>query len=312
MSHTTTPNPLGLTMIPLSDGNTCWYNNEFVLADNFADTPHCMTSDAEIRPFIKPLRPFRLDFTMALFCCRGHMRVQVNLTEYELKENHMLITMSGDVGLCLDISDDCNIGLIAWNSDAYTHTSAATSGEMAITVRKRIVTSPLLELTPDDMDELLTIYTAMRRKMQQPDFRFKRQILMSYMQVLYCMCCQRVACTAADTGQEPAATRSVQLFDRFMELVKTYYATQRKIGFYADRLCVTPKYLSQVIYEVSGRHATYWIRSYVILQAKALLGSSQLTIQQIADQLHFANQSFFGSYFKKAVGCSPSAYRDCR
>ena len=76
-------------------------------------------------------------------------------------------------------------------------------------------------------------------------------------------------------------------------------------------MCLTPKYLSQVVYAVSGgRYAGEWIRDYVILEAKALLKSGQYTIQQVSDMLNFANQPFFGVYFKKAVGCSPTAYRE--
>ena len=93
-----------------------------------------------------------------------------------------------------------------------------------------------------------------------------------------------------------------------MQLLKEHYTTQRKIGFYADKLCMTPKYLSQVIHAVSGRHAGDWIRDYVILEAKALLKSRQYTIQQVSDMLNFPNQSFFGTYFKKTVGCSPLTY----
>ena len=59
----------------------------------------------------------------------------------------------------------------------------------------------------------------------------------------------------------------------------------------------------------SGRYAGQWIRDYVVLEAKALLKSGEYTVQQVSDRLNFANQSFFGSYFKKAVGCSPSAYQ---
>ena len=67
-----------------------------------------------------------------------------------------------------------------------------------------------------------------------------------------------------------------------------------------------------MVYAVSGRHAGDWIRDYVILEAKALLKSRKYTIQQISDMLNFANQSFFGVYFKKEVGCSPKAYQNAK
>ena len=78
--------------------------------------------------------------------------------------------------------------------------------------------------------------------------------------------------------------------------------------YYADVMCVTPKYLSQIVHKASGRFAGDWIADFVILEAKALLKSHKYTIQQVADMLNFANQSFFGRYFKKKVGCSPSVY----
>lgn len=88
------------------------------------------------------------------------------------------------------------------------------------------------------------------------------------------------------------------------------YTKERSVSYYADRLCVTPKYLSQVIHKVSGRFAGDWITDFVILEAKALLKSRKYTIQQVSDKLNFANQSFFGKYFKENVGCSPSKYQN--
>ena len=78
---------------------------------------------------------------------------------------------------------------------------------------------------------------------------------------------------------------------------------------YADRLCISPKHMSMVVKKVSGRTASDWIDDYVILQAKQMLRSSSLTIQEVSRELNFSNQSFFGKYFKKHVGMSPSEYR---
>ena len=79
-------------------------------------------------------------------------------------------------------------------------------------------------------------------------------------------------------------------------------------SWYADRLCVSPKYFAQVIYKESGKYAKDWIRDYVIRAAKKMLKSGNYTVQEVSDALHFANQSFFGTYFKKAVGLSPKDF----
>ena len=107
-----------------------------------------------------------------------------------------------------------------------------------------------------------------------------------------------------------AQTRQETMFRQFINLVAQNYVNQREIGFYADQLCVTPKYLSSVVRSVSGKSAAWWINHTVILHAKNLLKSNlQLTIQQISDKLNFPNPSFFGQYFKRRVGMTPKEFR---
>ena len=79
--------------------------------------------------------------------------------------------------------------------------------------------------------------------------------------------------------------------------------------FYADKMCLTPKYLSKVIKEKSSKSASEWIDNYVTLEARALLKSTNMTIRQISDELNFPSQSFFGKYFKRHQGMSPKEYR---
>jgi AraC-like DNA-binding protein len=97
--------------------------------------------------------------------------------------------------------------------------------------------------------------------------------------------------------------------ERFLELAEKHFKTERQVGFYAEKLHITPKYLSQIIKANTGKSANDWIDDYVMLEAKALLKSSKLTIQQISDELNFADQSIFGKYFKRLEGVSPKEYR---
>ena len=80
-------------------------------------------------------------------------------------------------------------------------------------------------------------------------------------------------------------------------------------SFYASLLHITPKYLTTIIKQVSGRSAAEWIDECVILEAKNLLKYSSMSIQQIAYYLNFPNQSFFGTYFKRRTGMSPTEYK---
>lgn len=94
-----------------------------------------------------------------------------------------------------------------------------------------------------------------------------------------------------------------------MALLQQYNKRERNVSFYARQLNITPKYLSSVVKEVSGKTAARWIDESVILEAKALLKYSGLSIQEIAYQLNFSTQSFFGKYFKQHTGTSPSRYK---
>jgi AraC-like DNA-binding protein len=99
------------------------------------------------------------------------------------------------------------------------------------------------------------------------------------------------------------------LVEKFLAFVKENYRTQRMIEFYSEKLFLTPKHLSRVIKVRSGKSAGEWIEDHVMLEAMALLKSTDKTIQQISDDLNFPSQSFFGKYFKRRVGISPKEYR---
>jgi AraC-like DNA-binding protein len=94
-----------------------------------------------------------------------------------------------------------------------------------------------------------------------------------------------------------------------MSLVSEHFKTEREIEFYANKLCVSKKYLSSLLKQETGMTALEWIERYVVLYAKSCLTSTTMTIQQISDELEFSSQSVFGKYFKRVEGVSPKAYR---
>ena len=103
--------------------------------------------------------------------------------------------------------------------------------------------------------------------------------------------------------------RNMRLFEEFMTLLTENFRSEHQIGFYADKLCLTPKYLSLLIKQTSGRSVSDWIDYCIIMEAKSLLRYSDLSIQQVAYTLHFPTPSFFGTYFKRHVGMTPGDFR---
>ena len=109
-----------------------------------------------------------------------------------------------------------------------------------------------------------------------------------------------------------AATRSREqtIFDRFIQLVNQHCRQQHQIGYYADRLCLTERYLGTVIRQTSGTTAKDWIDRALITQAKVLLRHSDKSVMQISEDLDFPNPSFFSKYFKRLTGMTPGEYKE--
>ena len=101
-----------------------------------------------------------------------------------------------------------------------------------------------------------------------------------------------------------------RIIEAFINLVQQHFRKERFLEFYSSILEITPKHLSRTLKSMTGITAVEWIDRYVILEAKVLLKSSNLSIQQISNDLNFSSQSFFGKYFKKHVGMSPKEFRN--
>lgn len=104
-------------------------------------------------------------------------------------------------------------------------------------------------------------------------------------------------------------SRKEDIMLRFTKLVADNFKEERSVDFYAKKLFITPKYLSEVTKDVSGKTASAIIAEMVIMEAKSLLSIPSLTVIEVADFLNFSDMSFFGKYFKRYTGVNPTSYR---
>jgi AraC-like DNA-binding protein len=104
-------------------------------------------------------------------------------------------------------------------------------------------------------------------------------------------------------------SREQSIFDRFLQLVTQHCAEHHQIGYYADRMCLTERYLSTVIRQTSGTTAKDWIDRALITRIKIELRHTDKPAAQIADEMHFANPSFFSKYFRRLTGMTPGEYK---
>ena len=295
-------NELNMMMLPTSE-KTLTFGDELMLDDSFGQPP---IEKSEIARFLIPSNPFKIMFTMIQICTKGYMRIRYNLQEYVIKAGTALIVQPNSFGECLEISKDFQLAFISYKDDSYIGTD---SSSFLSQFRNKLIHQAVIDIPEDKMDELLDIYHRMRRRLQEPHTEFTREALKGYMQVILTDYYEELSKKMETKEPDYKQSHPKYLFEKFLSLVQQHYTKERSISTYADMMCLTPKYLSQVIYQTSGRHAGEWIKDYVILEAKVLLRSGKYTVQQVGDMLNFANASFFGKYFKAATGCSPKRYQ---
>ena len=108
---------------------------------------------------------------------------------------------------------------------------------------------------------------------------------------------------------QPTDNSSALLFTRFMNMLPVYSKTEREVGFYADKLCVSAKYLSEVVKKSSGHPASYWINGYAMQEILSLLKRPDLTFAEISNQMNFYNPAHFTRFVTKQTGYSPTELR---
>ena len=103
---------------------------------------------------------------------------------------------------------------------------------------------------------------------------------------------------------------TARLFLRFLSLAQQHARTEREVAFYADKLNITPKYLSQVARTITNLPASQWIQFYAAFELVSLLNDTTKTLTEVSDLMHFENLSHFSRYVKKTLGKTPSEYRN--
>lgn len=271
----------------------------FVLLDDNLDS----TDDIKLDNYAnKQLSPFKLMFPLVFICSQGEMVLHINLEEIRLGKNEVLTIVPGTISEDVSVTKDCRIAFMAIPEDAFP---LLMKMEHSLKFREHFSRPLKFYYTDAEMEHIIMIYRMMRSviKLRLP---YCKEILMKYMEAVAYFTITKLE---TKVNEEVKMQRGDMLFHQFMDEVRRNYTSERQLSFYANKLCITTKYLSRIVKQHSGRQPSEWIRDYVILESKALLRQNDLSVQQISEMLNFPNPSFFGKYFKAVVGCSPHQYQ---
>lgn len=258
--------------------------------------------------------PIRINALALVFCSKGSITLTSNLTHRHLSEHTLYIHFPGSI-LQVDPIEGVKLHAVICEEEFIRRINVDLKllSQLFLQVKRQ----PLLHLDDEQrMEVTLSFDEIARERNLYRDDAYSIEILRSAIRMLIYKVCRIIDHHAEcpQPTQSPLSPRNRQeeYFQRFMSVLAQHYIKERSVGFYAAQLNLTPKYLSTLIRQTSGRTASEWIDDYVILEAKNLLKYSTMSVQEIAYSLNFPNQSFFGKYFKNHTGQTPSGYRMSR
>lgn len=267
----------------------------------------CITasSDSQMQVFRFPCR---IDAFIIGVGTEGETSVSFNLHEFRLKKDSMFIFTPKNI-LQVNSQQYFKADVIAISPDFMRRINIDIKNMMPLFLK--FVENPTLALTPEESRSMRGMIAQIERETRGPETHFSFDIVSGLIAATIYKAGDIMYHYLAEHPEEQnnSHNRAEEYFKQFTHLLGEHFREERSVGFYARQLCITPKYLTTLIKRISGQSVSEWIDNYVILEAKTLLKYSTMSIQEIAYYLNFPNQSFFGSYFKRNTGMSPSQYK---
>ena len=259
---------------------------------------------SDLADFVK--RPYRLRFGVNILCISGEADFSVNLSDHPVKAGTVVIVLPNNLLDIHRISSDFRAKVFFFSETLFRESTFRLEG----TLFKYIAEHPF-----SDLDE--NAAASAEHWMQMAEYTYndrdkihRQAITRNRLQNMFLEYDNKIRrMTWGDGGRLSVSMRRTDLFRRFMELVHHHCCRRHEVAFYADRLCISARYLTAVCRAVLGRSAKEMIDEVLLLEIKMRLRSTDLSIQEIADETYFPDQSYLGRFFKRHTGQSPTAYR---
>jgi AraC family transcriptional activator of pobA len=252
-------------------------------------------------------QPFRTDSYWVLLVMEDSLTIQLNGEERVVKENDLLIIPPHVVRQADGDSNICKAACVAFTPDFLLGTGLS---QRYIDLFDFLFNNGgmHMQLAPEDASRFMTVITLLREKnFAEGDHPFTAEVVRHFFNVFQF---ELAGLYHKYSNQKKTVhDHKEELLWRFLALLSKHVKTERSLQFYANRLFVTPKYLTQTVKKLSGKTAGEYIDDLVIVEAKSLLRDPSLTIAQVADMMYFSDQFFFSKFFKRYTGISPSEYR---
>lgn len=251
-------------------------------------------------------KAIQFGFMLCVFCSKGTAGFRINAKTYTMQPGDLFINIGEQAFEERKISNDFE-GKTIIISRRFMQDSILGLHHLWPYLLY-ILENPLLHLNQKEQEWVIDSYAQIVKRLNNTSHQYRREAIMSLLRVFYFDICNLLVRRNPTGGGSPL--RSYDLFDKFIRLAGEKFKQERNVSWYSDQLCLTPKYLSEVVKAVSGKTAGQWITNLVIMEIKMLLRNTSMSIKEIAHEMNFPNQSFLGKYFKNITGISPSEFRN--
>lgn len=240
--------------------------------------------------------PRKVDVTTLILLDKGESRAIVEGKEYHLKAPCLAIVMPNQTYCLLEASEELHLRAIIMSN-------RFTANLMSSSFNRMVQKNPILEIS-SDIISFNTYYKVLLHAVKSPikSYRFETAQHLT-MSMLYFYIRKLVKI-------ENDKKRKEVIFDNFCEELRKYFSINRTIPFYSGRLGVSPKYLNDIVKEKTQITANDYIDKVTVTECKALLSSTEMSIQRISMLMNFSSYSGFGKFFKRMTGMSPTEYRE--
>lgn len=254
-------------------------------------------------------RTLRMKAFTLILCTDGMENGSVNLRDVSINKGSLLMSFPGNVLKIESGYPMATVRGIMLSQDFMRMMNVDVKNSMPLFMR--LAYNPMIHLTQKQQEDIERYLDLLENISDNDNLAHRDQIVSGLVSSMFFRISDMYeqSTQVANDKELSVRNRREEYFAKFITLLSNNFKRERTVGFYAEQMCVTPKYLSLLIKEFSGKSAAEWIDYYVITEAKTLLRYSTMSIQEVAYELSFSSQSFFGKYFKHLTGMSPSEYK---
>ena len=273
-------------------GNAEYMTDGLILTDRISEAPIPQSST-------------RLNFILMAMCKKGKAQYSIDTRQQVVKPGDLMFVSERHVIDNYEASPDFECLCIMLTTEYYHGFVQDVKNVSSLLLFS--MNNPVVPLTSKEIQVFTNYFETIRKKMADTNHHYRSPLVKALLLAMF-YDMSNVIYRVERQGNRKH-TRAEAIFANFIRLLEENFRTQHRVSWYAEQLCITPKYLSEIVKKISLRTPNEWIDSYVILEARVLLKHTTKSIKEITDELNFPNQSFLGKYFKEHVGVSPSEYR---